>query len=484
MNDTFVLERVSVFLETDQVARLACCSRLTATLNSDLHWASRGKQVGWIEQTLRVYFRFTSWRLCCYAAAVYRGLCATALSLGLTVPRIPPHSPHAVRVAAIDSTVEALHKYVCSSDGILPADWSAVLHLTAFYLLALRQISVFRCSGASASHRRSRAVMLAEVPVLMWAALLFFNDALPVNERGFSRRWISGNPLLICRTLALFRIIARPAVRNCLELLRHTHPATQDPVRDAASLLLMHVVASSDVISTSVPFIPGQIAAACVSAESPPARLPFDAMEQTVRAALKDQCSEFVGDGFWEGIERTVLISSKPSSVNPAGSADTVQSLTAKAWTLWQAGLSSIPYDQAEACALSVFLALPADVMTPKAIRAPYLLEPPRTLGSGSEPAAVAKIDGDYVAGGSGYVPFSSSSPPRVWRAQRAFTPNDGAVTRQSASWQIWAVRAARRVAAGLFFAVSAADLVVFAAPDALTPCRDFYEGLACYEKK
>jgi hypothetical protein len=502
-----IIGHVSGYLSASEVLPLALSSRSTLFLNSEPCWAGRVRHAAWIERTLREYLRLTTWRAVARAADVFRGLCSTAVSLGIAPPTLPVRSPYAVRVAAVDRVVEEVYRFVTGCDGRDPVHWRATLHLAAFYTTTLRQISLFRRRGeACADPGRDTAAMRAEVPVLLWSALMFFSDALP-NSHGFASRWARGPPNLVCRTIALFRITARPVLRCCLELLRHTHPSTRDPIRDAASLLLTRVMGAGASFAAAVPFVSSHVAAVCAAVPSAPPRVPLEAMERAVRSALKLQCAVFAGDGLWEALERTVMRASlhravdyspaAPYSVDAPPGTETLASKAAATWASWQAGLATLPLDQAEACAVAAFQSLPSPddetQLEERSMRATMLLAPsgPDSLAASADPGLAALWrDGDFIAGSSGFEPFSSSLSSHRWLVQPAFVPQapqaGGVVSPSSPHyeprWSKWVVHAARHIATGLFAAVSPDDLCAFAMPDEFTPCRVILHDLSLHE--
>jgi hypothetical protein len=493
-----ILGTISLYLEAQQVSLLTLSCKQALLLNSELQWKARG-QGSWVELTLHSYFRFAKWRAACEAASIFRGLCTVSASLGhAPPPALPLRSPFAVRVAAIDRTVEALQRAVSMTDSNATVSWSGTLHLAAFFLIALKQIPQFRRGGAACTDdSRDLTAMRSEVPVLMHGALLFFRDAIPsvqqqqLQHQGFARRWITGPAVLICRTISFFRIIARPLLRRCVDLLRHSHPSTQDPIRNAAGLLITRAVESSRAFATLVPFVSSDIAA-IVGSPTAPDRVPLEFMELAVRSALQQEVGVYSGDGLWECLERIVLNPISCGGVSISGERPDAKSLAANAWMSWQTGLSALPLDQAEACVVAAFKCLFEDhgtafkrtrasttLLTPLLPRDVELAEPT------AKPRALSLVDGDY----SGvFSPFSP--PPSEWQAPRVFLPKgqqrhladphspESKPFPESEHWSSWAINGAKRVASGLFSAVSPCDLVVFALPDELSPCRVFVQDL------
>lgn len=513
-----LVARVALFLDAPTVSALACSCSQTATLNEERHWAARGRQ-GWAAPTLRAYLRLSSWRRACEAALVFRGLCAAAATLGVDVPALPLSTPYAVRVATVDRTVEALQRAVAASDGTAPGHWGGVLHLAAFFLIALRQVPAFRRglpSAAYVSSARGVAAMRAEVPVLLWAAFLFLGDALPSSERGFARRWAAAPaPALVLRTIALFRVLARPVARACLVLLRHTHPATLDPVRDAAGALLMRVVAASRALGAAVQFSPSHVLAVAARAipGPPPARVPAAALERRVRDALIARCDELVGDGIWEQLERLVLPEwcAEGGGGGPAAAAEAAApaaaeasaSSTASVWSAWQAGLAALPFDVAEAVVVGVCMALippPShdDPSRPRGLTVDAVLAGQSSDEPGAlVPATLSTLTSDFIPGSSpsdGFVPFSEDAGgalgSRVWVAQAVVRPPQpppaaaAAAAAPALPWPAWSSLAARAAAAGLFASSTSADLAAFALPDdAGAPLRALLADLEARER-
>lgn len=481
--------RVCLFLDPTAVSQLACVSKQTVFLNAEKHWASRCRQ-SWIATTLKAYLRLPTWRKACEAALVFDGLCGAARALGADVPALPHASPYAVRVATVDRTVEALSVLVSEADGASDLLWSGALHLAIFYLIVLRQIPAFRRdlpSTCFSCPSRDIPAMRSEVPVIAWAAFIFLGDALPSSREGFARRWLGGpSTTLIRSTIALLKIVVRPTTRCCLNLLRHTHPATRDPVRDAAAVLLSRVVASSHALAAAVPFASDQVIAAAtqIVPGTPPRCVPREHLEMLVRNALAQQCGTLVGDGIWEELERIVLpLWCHVPPRTTAGDGSVEAAVSTSIWSVWQEGLATLPLDVAEAAVIGACMSLAQDpdVLTrPHGLRVGHILVP-------SESAATAPVssselvlqESDFIPGSDGFKPYNMDHSRRRWQAQHLSKPQHAAPQRgPSVPWPEWTVLAARGVAEGLFESSKPTNLAAVALADPDAPLRVLLKDL------